>query len=328
MTLGTQTSFVERLARLTGAVTIATTSDATKQYINEGVREFSKRAHGIAIDAFVDLTPRFHVPSDAAIKFTIGGNVNTFGSADIVVNTSGLNDATPTTVMNQMATLVNAAVGSLTISMAWSASTWTFVIYGPASTTFCGIAAPTNISYTDVKEILFGGAVSKRSPSITTAIGEDLLVDASLPAGFLEMKHVFYGQTELTEAPFDNFLRVKSQGTPSFYAIKNKQIYLNPVPVSQDYFRIFYTGMPTDLGVDGASDSVSCPLPEEVHMAPVYWAAACLLEESHEFDKSVYYQRKFNDMCNNYIIREANNNPTMFPGPAQFVIPQVTMGSI
>jgi hypothetical protein len=329
MQLGTQTTFVERLARLTGAVTIATASDATKTYINEGVREFAKRAHGVALDAFIDLNPNFHIGKDFAFKFTLGGNANTFGSADIQIATgTALHHATPTAVMNNIVTNVNSTMGSMTISMAWSASTWTFVLYGPASTTFCSIASPTNIGYTDAAYIVFGGPVSKASTVISCGFPQNLNLDTSLPSGFLEMQHVFYGSNELVEAPFSNFMRPFSVGTPNEYAIRNKEIYIRPVPQTQDYFRIFYNGMPDDLGVDGSSDSTACPLPESVHMAPVYWAAACLLEESHEFDKANYYQGKFGSMVNNFIIREANNNPTMFPGGSGFVPPNVMMSSI
>jgi hypothetical protein len=310
---------------------MATTSDATKTYLNEGVREFAKRVHGVDTDAFIDINPRFHIGADFAVKFTLAGNINTYGSADIQIATgTALYDATPTSVLNTFVSNVNGTIGSLTISMGWNASTWSFIIYGPASTTLCAVASPTFIGYTDGLAQMFGAAFSKRGGSITfsTAVAEDLNVDSSLPAGFLEMNNVFYGTRELSPAPFDMFLRPRSVGTPAYYAIRNKQIYLYPTPVKQDYFRIFYAGSPTDLGTDGSSDAVACPLPEEVHMAPVYYAAASLLEESHEFDKSIYYQRKFNDFCNDFRIREANNNPTLFPDRPPYSMPLVTMASI
>jgi hypothetical protein len=329
MTLGTQTTFVERLARLTGAVTIATASDATKTYINEGVREFSKRVHGLSTEAFVALAPKFEYDTTFAIKFTLGGNVNTYGSTDIPIATTAGQNVTPTNFMAQIVTNVNAAVGSLTISMGWSPSNWVFYINAPASTTFCQLQAPTDLRYTDATRIIFGGGISKTgSITITGPSPQNINLETSLPAGFLEMTDVLYGSVHLRPAPWDIFLYPFSTGQPQYYGVKNKVIRMYPVPNRQDQFEIYYNGMPTDLGTDGSSDSVACPLSEEMHMAPVYWAAACLLDESHEFDKSQYYQGKFNNMCTDYKIREANNNPTMFPGQGMFVPPVITMSSI
>jgi hypothetical protein len=329
MTLGMQTSFVERLARMTGAVTISTTSDATKTYINEGVREFSKRVHGLAIEAFVTLAPKFEYDTTFAIKFTLGGNVNTYGSADIPIATTAGGGVTPTTFFSQIVTNVNAAIGSLTISMGWSPSNWVFYINAPASTTFCSIASPTDVRYTDATPIIFGNGISKRgSVTITGPSPQNINLETSLPAGFLEMTNVLYGKVHLQRAPWDIFLYPYASGQPQYYGVKNKIIRMYPVPNRQDQFEIYYNGMPTDLGTDGSSDSVACPLPEEMHMAPVYWAAACLLDESHEFDKSSYYQNKFNNMCTDYKIREANNNPTMFPHQMYPPLPNVIMSSI
>jgi hypothetical protein len=315
---------------MTGAVTIATTSDATKTYINEGVREFCKRAHGIGIEAFVALAPNFDLDTNFAVKFTLGGSTFSYGSTDIPMVSSTLTDATPTTVLGHITSNINAlGIGTFTISMGWSPSTWIFYINAPATTTNCVISSPTDIRYIDALPLIFGKAISRRgSLTITGGFPQDCNLDTSLPSGFMEMDNVFYGTTELSPAPFSYFLRPRSSGIPRNYGIRNKQIFLNPTPNRQDYFKIFYSGTPTDLGVDGSSDTITCPLPEEVHMAPVYWAAACLLEEGHEFDKSIYYQRKFNDMVNNFIIRDMNNNPSMFPDRANNFTPMVTMGSI
>jgi hypothetical protein len=329
MLLSSQVTLAERLARMTGAVTMATTSDATRTYINEGVREFSKRAHGISTEAFITLAPKFDADTNFAAKFTIGGNTLNFGSTDIPLVSSTLRDVTPTTLMAHIVSNVNAiGTGSFTISMGWSASNWQFYINLPASVTNFVMVAPTYVGYVDATSLFFGHSISKQgSITITSGFPQDCNLDTSLPSGFLEMDNVFYGTNELSMAPFSNFLSPRATGTPRYYSVNNKEIFLNPVPNKQDFFKIFYSGFPTDLGTDGSSDSVACPLPEEMHMSPVYYAAACLLEESHEFDKSIYYQRKFNDMLTDYKIREANNNPSMFPGRSS-IPPIVTMSSI
>jgi hypothetical protein len=330
MTFGTQTLFVERLARMSGAVTIAVASDATKIYLNEGVREFTKRVHGLGIEAFIGLNPQFDADTNFAIKFTLRGNTFSYGSTDLPIVSSTLTDVTPTTFMAHITSNINAVgIGTFTISMGWSPSMSVFYINAPTTATMISIQPPTDLRYVNAVPMAFGTNINRQgSITITGVFPQNCNLDATLPTGFLEMKNVFYGSNELTEAPFSNFLRPFATGTPRYYSVRNKQIFLNPVPSQQDYFKIFYSGVPPDLGVDGSSDSVACPLPEEVHMAPVYYAAACLLEEGHEFDKSIYYQRKFNDFCTDYKIREANNNPTMFPTRAYSVLPNIIMSSI
>jgi hypothetical protein len=313
MTLGTQTILTERLSRTAGANTVTTASDITKQYINEGVREFAKKVHGIDQQAFVKLSPKFDIGTDFAVKFTIGGNVNTYGSGVIPMVSAAINDATPTTLMGHFVSNVNAAMGSMTISMAWSASTWTFKMFGPASATSVAIASPTGVGYTDGVSSMFGSAFAGTGSSYTFAMPQDCNLETSLPSGFLEMNWAYYGDTTLRKAPYDVFIRPQVSGTPQFYGIRNKQVVLYPTPVQQDYFKIFYAGIPSDLDTSGSDDSVECPLPTENHMAPVYYAASKLLEEGHEYQKSVYNLQLFMGMCADYRMRNSNNNPSLFP---------------
>ena len=70
MTYGTMVSLAERMARVSpNAVTLATTSDVTRMYINEGMMEFAKRAHGLATQDRLSITPRFDIETNYAIKF-------------------------------------------------------------------------------------------------------------------------------------------------------------------------------------------------------------------------------------------------------------------
>jgi hypothetical protein len=322
MTLGTQTIIAERLSRTAGANTISNSSDVTKGYINEGVRRFSDFVHGIDTSTFIQLSPKFDAGRDFAIKFTIGGNVNTFGSADIPMVSSAINDATPTTLMGHFVSNVNATIESITISMAWSASTWTFQLYGPASATSIAIRAPTGVGYTDGVFSMFG-KYATGTTTITGNIPQDCNLETSLPSGFMEMDYVYYGSWKLQKAPFDIFLRPRVQGTPSFYGIRNKQILLYPTPNHQDFCKIFYTGVPTELDTSGADDATECPLPSEIHMAPVYYAASMLLQEGHEYDKSVFNMQMFTNLANNYKIREANQNPSLYPSRGEYIPPKV-----
>jgi hypothetical protein len=138
-------------------------------------------------------------------------------------------------------------------------------------------------------------------------------MDTTLPAGFLEIQYVEWDNDPLGRAPYDQFLSPETQGIPQYYAIQNKKIRLNPTPQEQALFLVRYKGMPADYGTDGTDDSSTCYLPEEVHMAPVYYATSMILEEMHEPQQAAYFQGKFEAMCREYRMREANNNPNLFP---------------
>ncbi len=322
MTLGTQTIMVERWTRSAGANTVTDDSDITKSYINEGVREFAQRANGIATKVFIDLNPIFSFDTKAAALFSIKGNTLSC-TGDVPIVSSTLADTTPTTVANHLASNLNATFATTTFAAGWSASTWTFYVQAPSTVTNISIGSPTGIGYYDASGELFGGAISKASTTITGGFPQNCTMESSLPTGFLNIDYVMYDTWQLDPAPFDLFTFPQAAGTPSYYAIKNKKIRVYPTPTEQGRFQLYYKGFPADLGVDGASDAVSCPLPEEMHYAPMHWAAAKLFDEAHEYDKSVYHQRVFNDMANRYICREANNNPSMFPTVPRVIPPKV-----
>jgi hypothetical protein len=327
MVFGTQVTLAERWTRSAGANTVSTTSDATMIYLNEGCREFAKRVHGIATEAFIVLAPKFDLDPNFAVRFTITGGDDSLTATDIPVASSTLTNATPTTVAAHLASNINAAVtvqlGSASLVVGWEASNWTFYVSPSGTPTEIISAAPSNRKYIDANEWLWGGAISKADTTLTGAIPLNCNVEQSLPAGFLEMEYVMFGNTEVKPAPFDIFMKPYSVGRPEYYSVKNKLIRLEPVPDEQDYFKIFYSGFPEDLATDGTDAAVECPLPEEVHMAPIHWAAAKLFDEAHEFDKSIYHQRCFNDFCTDYKIREANNNPTLFPSRSDAIPPRV-----
>ena len=330
MTLGTQTTFVERLARIgSNANTIASASDVTKIYLNEGVREFAKRSHGVPGEAYLTISPKFDVDTNYAIRFTIAGSKNSMAATDVLIASTTLSDATPTTVANHIGSNINAmdllATSSGSIACGWSASTWSFYLDCGATATSITIESPDSRNYIDAVDMIFGTAGTKATSTFSGGFPEDCTIETTLPSGFLEIERVEWDHNEIGPAPFNLFMSPQVAGTPSHYAIKNKKIRLYPVPDEVEHFYIRYKQMPDDLGTDGASDSVSCPLPTECHMAPVYYAAACLLEESHEIDKAIYYQRKFHDMVTDYKIRENNNNPTLFPSGSPTIPVKVTV---
>lgn len=333
MTYGTAVSLAERMARVSpNAVTLATTSDVTRMYLNEGMREFAKRTHGIAIEDRIALTPRFDIEANYAIKFQTQGSKNALASTNIYVASTSLSLASGSSVASYLQTAINAAVstslGSGSITVNWSASSWQFYVSCGSTATSVYFGSPTgNVTLVDASPVLgLSGEVA--TSTFTGAVPEDCTLRASLPSGFLEIQYVEWDNEPLAVAPFVNFMSPESQGTPTHYAIQNKEIRLFPTPPEQKKFVIRYKGAPTDISTDGTDDSSTCALPEEVHMAPVYYAAAMILEETHEPQQAVYFQQKFNTMVNDYKIRESNNTPTLFPQVAAEAAPKVVMNEV
>ena len=323
-------SYAERLARVSpNAVTLASTSDVTRTYLNEGFREFAKRVHGLSVQDRLAITPRFDIETNYAIKFQTQGSKNALASSNIYVASTSLSMASGSSVASYLQTAINAAVsaslGSGSITVNWSASSWQFYVSCGATATSVYFGSPSgDVTLVDASPVL-GLAGTNATSTFTGALPEDCTLRASLPSGFLDILYVEYDNEPLAPAPFSNFMSPESSGTPTHYAIQNKEIRLYPTPTEQKKFVIRYKGAIADISTDGTDDSTTCALPEEMHMAPVYYAAAMILEETHEPQQSIYFQQKFNAMVNDYKIRESNNTPTLFPQVATEAAPKVVM---
>lgn len=318
MTLGTQVSLTERLARTSpNAQTLSSTSDVTRMYINEGCREFAKRVHGVATESLLTLTPRFNIPTNYAVKFAVSGGVNEVASTNVYLTPTAHTAASGSGVASYLQAMLNTAVvaggGSGSLTLQWSASSWQFYVNaGTATTVYFG--SPSDDARAIDGSLYVGLSGTAATSTFTGDVPLDCTLESTLPAGFLEIQYVEWDDAPLTRAPYSNFLSPQSQGTPQYYAIQNKKIRVNPTPTQQEKFLVRYKGMPDDFDTDGTDDASECTLPTEVHMAPVYYAAAMILEEMHQHEEAAYLQSKFESMAREYRMREANNNPTLFPG--------------
>jgi hypothetical protein len=123
----------------------------------------------------------------------------------------------------------------------------------------------------------------------------------------------------LTPAPFDIFMSPQMTGNPEYYASKNKNIWLNPVPDEQKLLHIYYRSLPTDFGVasvtGSGSMSASSSLDSEVQMAPVYYAASQLAEQNFEKDVADRMYVRYHKMVLEYKQNFHNQNPQMFTNP-------------
>lgn len=332
MTIGTMVSLAERMARVSpNAVTIATASDATRTYINEGMLEFAKRVHGIPVEDRLTITPRFDIETNYAVKFQTQGSKNAIASTTIYLTPTAITGASGSGVASYFQAMINTAVvaglGSGSITVNWSASSWQFYVSCGTTATSVYFGGITTDKRAVSAEGVIGLSGATSTSTFTGAVPADCSLRASLPAGFLEIQYVEWDNEPLAPAPYVNFMSPETSGTPTHYAIQNKELRFYPTPDTNAKAVIHYTGFPTAISTDGTDDATTCTLPEETHMAAVYYAAACILEETHEPQQSMYFQQKFNSLVNDYKIREANNTPTLFPQVSTEAAPKVVMNA-
>lgn len=330
MTYGAMKDLAERLARVSpNAMTSATNSDITRIYLNEGQREFAKKVHGVPTEARISITPRFNIETNYSVKFAITGGDNEIASTNIYCTPSVLTGASGSSVASYLQAMMNTAVtaagGSASITLQWSASSWQFYVNAGTGATTVYFGSPSgDVRMVEANDILGLNGTTATS-TFTGEVPEDCSLRASLPSGFLEIQYVEWDKTQLAPAPFNYFMSPEVSGTPEYYTIQNKEIRFNPTPDQNAECVIRYKGAPSDASTDGTEDTAECRLPEEVHMAPVYYAASVILEETHEPQQSILFQQKFNSLCADYRMRESNNTPTLFPQSAPEAPLKVTM---
>lgn len=302
-------------------VTVASTSDVTRIYLNEGVREFCKYTNGIPAEDYLTLSPRFDTRPNFALQFAIIGGVNALAATDVAVASVSRTDVGGTTVASDLQTTLRAAIGggaNITVGFDTSANTyWRFTI-DTIDATRIQVNPPTGGKVVDATRLLLGGtALDSGVGSNVTVTGDfpmDMNVETDLPSTFLEIETVEYDTYRLAPAPFNIFISPEYSGDPLYYAVKNNRIRVLPSPTKQKMFHIRYKQAFADLATDGSNDTSASPLPSNEHMAPVYYAAAKLLEEKHEFDKARAMFGQFYELARRYKIRESNQSPGLYPG--------------
>jgi hypothetical protein len=323
MTLAQQIQYAERRARVSSNVTtVSSANDITVQYINEGVREFAKIVGGIPKVGYLQLAPKFDVQTNWAVRLTVTSGANALTARDWVLaatNTSSLTAASYASYLGSQLSN-NYAVS---ISVSWDSTAWKFTLYDEAAAaTYIQIGAPDGIGYVDGSEYLFNEIGTQTGSYFTGNIPMDLNLETDLPSDCLSVESVEWGKSPLQLAPFDLFMTPASAGSPVWYAIKNRKIRVAPTPAEQDLFMIQYKSMPTDL----TTTTDTCPLGAEYHWAPIYYAAHMLASENHDWTVQQQNYGLFLNETMKYKVKEANQNPSMFPRsqayqPIRVVIP-------
>jgi hypothetical protein len=330
--LGDQVIYAHRLSRSTANETnVSVNSEATRKYINEGVREFAKSTTGAPKEDYLQLVPRFDTKTWWAIRLTITGATHSLAATDISVTGTNRANTTGAQVAADLQVAIRAAIdpgaNTTVVFNTTGPDIWKFTIDSIDGTDI-EIVGPSGINYTDATDTLFAKSGTSGAQTWVSNIPQDSMVETDLPSDFLRMTNVEWDKESLDVAPFDIFSSPQTHGTPRYYGVKGDKIRLYPSPASQFEFHIWYKGQEADLTeTDTTDDATTSPLPASVHMAPVYYAAAKLCEEKHEFAKAVQYMRNFFSIVREYRLRESNANWALWPSEQTIYQPPKVISS-
>ena len=286
---------------------------AVGNYINEGQRQFCMESGGMWKENYLTLSPLFDVKDNFYFKVILAT-----ASASFPINASASNymDVGGASVAVMMASSIQGTWVAATCG--WDTTAWKFYIEIPGESSIA-VGSPEGITYIDVIDTYFGGGKTVASATWLSSFPEDCTVRASLPTGYYAMEHAEWDRVSLIPAPFDIFMSPQRTGNPEYYAIKNKDIYLSPVPDEQKLLHIYYRSLPTDFGaasVTGSgSMSASSSLDAEVQMAPVFYAASLLAEQNFEKEVADRMYSRYKKITLDYKQNFHNQNPQMFTNP-------------
>jgi len=307
MTLEDQIIHVRSLSRTTES---SHSHNVIGQWINEGQREFAKEAIGFWKDNYLSLDPKFDIKPNFYFKVTLATASASFpinASSSVFVDISGAS------VAAFIASSIQGTWAAATCN--WSTADWRFTVEIPGESSI-EVGSPEGTVLVDATDMFFGGGDTQTTATWLSSFPRDCTVKASLPTSFMSIEHVEWDNATCVAAPFDNFISPDYIGDPYYYAVKNKDLYLFPVPDEQKLLRVFYRAFPTDFGaasVTGSgSMSASSSLDAEVQMAPVFYAASMMAEQNFESKVADRMFARFKKMALEYKQNFHNQNPQMF----------------
>lgn len=281
--------------------------------LNEGMKAFANAVcnTGLHKDEYLTVAPKFTTRTNFAIRITITGGTNALVETDVAITGTDRDDVSGTTVASDLQTALQTAVGvGASITVAWSATNWTFTIDSIDGTAI-KIESPTGKTYVDATSIVLGGT-STGTQTLVSGFPVDCTVKISLPSDYLSMDRVEWDNNEVIHATFDFFTSPQNYGDPVFYGIKNKEIFLSPVPSRQKSLKIWYKYQPTVFTDASAQTNTELPIESNYQMAIVYWAAAYVAESNFEDKIADRNLAMYEHKKNEYIITKANENPRIF----------------
>jgi len=277
--------------------------------IDIGQRTFAKEVGGLPSAAYLAVKESFDLDPTMGIRIMISGSANNDTSGvDVAVTDAALSDQTGSAVATKLQAQLRSAIGTgADITASWADYAFTIDAVTPGSS--IEISSPTSIAYSDATDRLFGG-----TPSGTrTAVGsfpEGCTAYADLPSDFSVLERVYWDKCSLREVPKTAITYPQASGTPAYFSIRGKKIFIYPVPTRQEEFYLEYKAVPT-LGT--FDTDMSSLIPEESQIAVAYWVAAEILKQSFEEDISKARATDYMRVKSRYVVAYQNRSTETVP---------------
>lgn len=294
--------------------------------IQDAVRQFVDDCGGIeeedylALDA--DFTTRTTMGFHLLVEDSDGSDLV---DADIALTATDRSAVAGSTVASDLQTQIRAATGALgTETVTWTSFYFTLDLKQGTTFTF---TAPTSVTLSDARERLGLSNPSTSSTTVTGTFPEDCTLTVALPTDVVTFERVEWDGRELAQMPREWSQSPEANGTPRFYSIRNRQLYLYPTPTEQEALHVWYRGQPTDIDFDSDTDLPS-GIPSAYHMAIPHLVAGYVYYEVQDEKRAMYHQGEYRRYLNMYITHRENMSTEVDDNlgePSR--LPRVTMPS-
>lgn len=168
--------------------------------------------------------------------------------------------------------------------------------YNGESDTFFSQDEVFKVIYEAELELATAGLVIEAKDTSTSTVAGTRAY--AFPSNFIALKRVEYNgiKLELSDFRDDDRLTVQNstttqQGTPSYYQIFAKQIYLRPIPDAVQTLTVYGYKEPTML----TTASTTLSTPTEFHMDLVDFVTMILCAKDKDYEGVALYQQRWSD---------------------------------
>ena len=271
----------------------------------QGFRQFSVDVGGIPAKEFLALTPYFTPRAVQGVHLKITGSTNNDVDKDISIAGSSAQLIDGTAMAALLQTIFRDAIGpGADLTVAWADFAFTV---DTIDATSIEITAATSVNLFNAVGYYFGGEIT----GTTSAAGKfptECTMFVDTPHEVLGVNHITWNERYLIECNQPGvFLDPIAIGDPSEYRIYLGKIMITPNPTSQERFDVMYK-MVLDVS-SLANDTNIIDPPEWAQEGIIDWVAAQLLYDSHEDERAVVREAKYQRERNKYKQFLDNQNP-------------------
>lgn len=299
MTLAALLAQARRYARID---TTAASDAQVQNLIQDAVDKFSRDVGGFPMDANLAIAASFDTETNFAIHIKIVESGSTVTDEDVLISSTGQEDASGTTVASDLQTAIRAMTGATgTETVTWTNFYFTidFKQGATASGDSIVISSPTTVTYVDATEILGLSGTHTGTTIFTGDFPEDCTNFVTLPSAAIRVDRIEWDYHELIQTGLEYVQSPEATGDPTHYAIRGRRIYLAPCPDRQDRLEVWYRGTPAAIDFETDTD-VPTEIPEMYQEAITWLVASYLLREAMDNQESNICRAEYQDIMKKY----------------------------